>query len=189
MRTLRDAKRREILAAAAAVFADKGFHAALMDEVAARAGIGKGTIYRYFTSKEELFFSILDSGMMELQAALAAAGGARMAPDQKLRTMVSAMADFMARNRPLMKLLHEIGHEEVKKRHGRIRQHNKAVVALVAKDIAEGIKAGIFRRGDARLWARLITAMTQAAFHGCKQVDQKATVRSLTDLFFHGIAA
>jgi AcrR family transcriptional regulator len=189
MRTLQDTKRREILAAAAAVFAGKGFHAALMDEVAARAGIGKGTIYRYFPSKEELFFSILDNGMEELQAALVAAGGARQEPDRKLRTMVAAMADFMARNQPLMRLLPEIGHDEIKKRHGRIREHNKAVVALVAKDIAEGMKTGVFRRGDARLWARLITIMTQAAFHRCKQVDKKATVQSLTDFFFRGIAA
>ena len=187
MRTLQDAKRREILAAAAAVFADKGFHAALMDEVAARAGIGKGTIYRYFDSKQELFFSILDSGGEELQAALASAGSARMAPDRKLKTMISAMADVMMRNQPLMKLLPEIGHDESKKRHGRIRQQNKAVVALMAAEIAEGIKAGVFRRGDAQLWARLITVMTHAAFHRCKQVDKKATVLALNDFFFHGI--
>ncbi len=189
MRTLQDAKRREILAAAAAVFADKGFHAALMDEVAARAGIGKGTIYRYFASKQELFFSILDSGGEELQAALASAGGAKLAPGRKLKTMVSAMADVLARNQPLMRLLPEIGHNEIKKRHGRIRQQNEAVVALVAKVIAEGIRAGVFRRGDARLWARLITVMTHAAFHRCNQAGKQVTVQALTDLFFHGIAA
>ncbi len=189
MRKLQDAKRREILAAAAAVFADQGFHAALMDDVAARAGIGKGTIYRYFASKQELFWSILDNGGEEMQAALASAGSANLAPDRKLKTMVSAMADVMARNQPLMRLLPEIGHDEIKKRHGRIRQQNRAVVALIAAVIAEGIKAGVFRRGDARLWARLITVMTHAAFHRCKPVDQKATVRALAEFFFHGIAA
>ncbi|HTY08200.1 MAG TPA: TetR/AcrR family transcriptional regulator [Candidatus Edwardsbacteria bacterium] len=189
MRTLQDTKRREILAAAAAVFADKGFHAALMDDVAARAGIGKGTIYRYFAGKQELFFSILDSAGEELQAALAAAGAAALAPDLKLKTMVAAMADVIARNQPLMRLLREIGHDELEKRHGRIREQNRAVVAQLAAVIAEGTRAGVFRRGDAKLRARLITVMTHAAFHHCKPVARRATIRSLNDFFFHGIAA
>ena len=45
----------EILEAAMAVFAEKGFAAARMDEIAARAGVTKGTIYLYFESKEEVF--------------------------------------------------------------------------------------------------------------------------------------
>ncbi len=42
------------------VFAEKGFHAAKMDEIAERAGIAKGTIYLYFKSKEQLFFQTIE---------------------------------------------------------------------------------------------------------------------------------
>jgi AcrR family transcriptional regulator len=49
------AKREEILAAAVAEFAHRDFHEVLMDDVAARAGVGKGTLYRYFPTKEVLF--------------------------------------------------------------------------------------------------------------------------------------
>lgn len=45
----------EILAAALACFAQKGFAATRMDDIAARAGISKGTIYLYFESKEAVF--------------------------------------------------------------------------------------------------------------------------------------
>ncbi len=50
----KERKRAEILEAAMLVFAGKGFHRAKMEEVAAAAGIGKGTIYEYFTSKPQM---------------------------------------------------------------------------------------------------------------------------------------
>ena len=50
-----EAKERAILEAAAKVFAMKPFHGVLIDEIASDAGIGKGTIYRYFETKDELY--------------------------------------------------------------------------------------------------------------------------------------
>ena len=52
-----EAKERAILDAAAKVFAMKPFHGVLIDEIASDAGIGKGTIYRYFETKDELYFA------------------------------------------------------------------------------------------------------------------------------------
>lgn len=50
---------REICAAALAVFAEKGFAAARLDEIAKRAGVSKGTLYLYFEDKEALFRSVV----------------------------------------------------------------------------------------------------------------------------------
>ncbi len=50
---------REICAAALAVFAEKGFAAAKLDEIARRAGVSKGTLYLYFKDKEELFRAVV----------------------------------------------------------------------------------------------------------------------------------
>jgi AcrR family transcriptional regulator len=55
----KEARPQEILDAALEVFAEKGFAAARMDEVARRAGVTKGTIYLYFPSKEELFKALV----------------------------------------------------------------------------------------------------------------------------------
>jgi AcrR family transcriptional regulator len=55
----KDERPAEILAAALDVFAERGFAAAKLDEVAARAGVSKGTLYLYFESKEELFRSVV----------------------------------------------------------------------------------------------------------------------------------
>ncbi|MFC7396588.1 TetR/AcrR family transcriptional regulator [Chelatococcus sp. GCM10030263] len=52
-------RRRQILDAALVVFLAEGYTAARMDDVAARAGVAKGTIYLHFTDKEELFRSLI----------------------------------------------------------------------------------------------------------------------------------
>jgi AcrR family transcriptional regulator len=54
----KQARPKEILDAALAVFAEKGFAAARMEDIAAQAGVTKGTIYLYFPSKEEVFKSL-----------------------------------------------------------------------------------------------------------------------------------
>jgi AcrR family transcriptional regulator len=61
-------KRLQIAHAAAEVFGMKGFERTRIDDVASAAGVGKGTIYEYFTNKEELLqgtFDLLMRGMME----------------------------------------------------------------------------------------------------------------------------
>jgi AcrR family transcriptional regulator len=57
---LRDKREKEILQAAAAVFAQRGFRATRVADVATRAGLGKGTVYEYFASKEDLFLRLFD---------------------------------------------------------------------------------------------------------------------------------
>lgn len=60
-------RRAEILSAARKVFAREGFASGIMDEIARAAGIAKGTIYLYFSSKTELFQALLAHDMRELQ--------------------------------------------------------------------------------------------------------------------------
>lgn len=53
-------KQRRIIEAAARVFARKGYSGTLMADIAVEAGVGKGTVYQYFSSKEDLFFEVFD---------------------------------------------------------------------------------------------------------------------------------
>lgn len=53
-------KRSAILGAAASVFNQKGFYQANISEIAEEAGIGKGTVYEYFNSKDELFIQVIE---------------------------------------------------------------------------------------------------------------------------------
>ena len=59
-------KRRRVLAAAATVFSQKGFHLAKMDEIARRAGVAKGTLYYNFSCKSKLFSATVTEGIDEI---------------------------------------------------------------------------------------------------------------------------
>lgn len=61
------ATRERVLEAALGVFSEKGFHVATMDEVAERAGVGKGTLYRHFANKETLFTELVRQRLEELE--------------------------------------------------------------------------------------------------------------------------
>lgn len=55
----KDARPQELLAAALDLFVERGYAAARLDDVAARAGVSKGTLYLYFENKEELFKAVV----------------------------------------------------------------------------------------------------------------------------------
>src|ERR1700761_1833754 len=91
----KDARAPEILEAALAVFAEKGFAAARLDDVAARAGITKGTIYLYFDSKQALFEALarqsIGAQFDQIIAQLAQFPGSSA---ELLRFVLSAMGRF-----------------------------------------------------------------------------------------------
>ncbi|HEX7761468.1 MAG TPA: TetR/AcrR family transcriptional regulator [Caulobacteraceae bacterium] len=58
-RRRKQARPAEIISAALSVFAEKGFAAARLDEIAARAGVSKGAVYLYFETKEDLFRAVV----------------------------------------------------------------------------------------------------------------------------------
>jgi AcrR family transcriptional regulator len=64
----KEARPQELLEAALALFVEKGFAATRSEEVAARAGVSKGTLYLYFPSKEELFKAVVRQNLSTLIA-------------------------------------------------------------------------------------------------------------------------
>lgn len=62
----KEARPAELMAAALDIFVERGFAATRLDEVAARAGVSKGTLYLYFSSKEELFKAVIRSGIVPI---------------------------------------------------------------------------------------------------------------------------
>jgi AcrR family transcriptional regulator len=64
----KEARPGELLSAALALFVDKGFAATRLDEVAARVGVSKGTLYLYFENKEALFKAVIAEGLLPILA-------------------------------------------------------------------------------------------------------------------------
>src|SRR5215204_771150 len=84
----RQAKERAILDAALDVFAESGFAPARLEEVAARAGVAKGTIYLYFPSKQALFEALIRTG---IGASIEAAGAEAVALDLPFEAVVRGL--------------------------------------------------------------------------------------------------
>ena len=70
--TTRGDKRPRLVTAATAVFAEKGYASTRVADIAERAGVGKGTVYEYFSSKEELLFAVFESINEEISTRVSA---------------------------------------------------------------------------------------------------------------------
>ncbi len=98
-RSLRERQRQEredlILQAAEELFLEKGFHDVSIDEIAARVGIAKGTVYLHFDSKEDLVFALLQRDMkhflQEVDAILASGESATV----RLRAIIERVYSGM----------------------------------------------------------------------------------------------
>ena len=98
--SLRERQRQErerlILRAASDLFVERGYHDTSMDDIAARVGIAKGTVYLHFASKEDLTLALLEQGVREFTQSLDAILSADGTPRDKLESVFgvySAMTD------------------------------------------------------------------------------------------------
>lgn len=83
-------RKQDIIQAACRVFAQKGYAATRIIEVAEAASVGKGTIYEYFRSKEALFFAVFEAMMEDAAGMLAQAG---RAAGQSFSRHINTLAD------------------------------------------------------------------------------------------------
>lgn len=100
-------RREEILAAAKAVFASRGFHATTIADVAKAAGISYGSIYWYFDSKDALFHALMAHQEQALRAHVEGAVGELTSVDsvELFRLSVRATFEFFEADRDVVKLL------------------------------------------------------------------------------------
>jgi AcrR family transcriptional regulator len=94
----RQQTREYLLQAAAQVFAERGFYAATLDEVAAAAGFTKGAVYSNFKNKEDLFLALLeDSYAREMTALRATIDGSSIPPEARIGDFVSLIGGELDR--------------------------------------------------------------------------------------------
>lgn len=87
----------EIVAAALEVFAEKGFAAARLEDIAKRAGVSKGAIYLYFATKEDIFRAVVELGVApDLNAVQNILANASADFPVLLRGLVKALAGVVA---------------------------------------------------------------------------------------------
>ncbi len=187
-RTKTATKQEEILEAASRVFASKEFHEVLIDEVAAKAGIGKGTVYRYFQTKEDLFFATILRGLDSLNEVLTATLPREASPLGRLERIAREILGFFWHRRYLLTLLHR-DERRFAARDRELKKRREPMVRLVQQALLDGIERREFRGVDARIGAEIFLGMVRGVNFFRREDDTlDALVSEVMAVFTHGIA-
>ncbi len=144
----RNGKGLQIMQAAERLFTSKHFHEITMEDVAREAGVGKGTIYRYFQDKDDLFFQTATSGFDELCELLRRKVPGHASFAQQLLIVCRQIGQFFERRRQLSRMMQS---EEGRmswgtgQLHQRWMEHRKSLVAAMAEMIQKGVCEGDVR--------------------------------------------
>ncbi|MCJ7508556.1 MAG: TetR/AcrR family transcriptional regulator [candidate division Zixibacteria bacterium] len=136
----------QILNAAMKVFARCGFEGTDVEDIAALAGVGKGTIYRYFKSKGDLFFSVLEWGMDTLHKRVVGAIGNTKGSMEKLKAALSTYLGFFEENRDFYRVLILEKVEHKPREHERMKKKHLSGVRFFENILKEGVREGVFRK-------------------------------------------
>ena len=142
---------REILAAARSLLEQRGPEAMTMEEIAAAAGVAKGTLYLYFQSKDDLILALItragENIIRDVEASLKAPG----TPPERLIRMVTVLLEYLNRERLLFPIYaRELSRGEEESREGFRRSYldlEEQFVTLVTRLFAEGIAADYDAKG------------------------------------------
>jgi AcrR family transcriptional regulator len=159
------ARQQDILKAARELFLSKGYHNTTLEEIARHAEFGKGTIYNYFTSKEELFYGIIEQLANEtfelIKAALATPGGAR----EKLTAYAKSIIMQSRSNADLFRLIfqeiHRPDNQGYKEMPSKLDARRKESLKLILKPLTEEIHAQKIRSLDPEKMVAVFDAMVR----------------------------
>lgn len=158
---------QSIQEAAIRVISRKGMAAATMQEIAAEAGVAKGTIYLYFRDREELVEKTFETAIGLLHRRLDDALDADGSFEERLRSIITAHLTFFSENREFFRLYHSLrmpqGSATQQRRQKRTCQPQfRARVDRLAEVLKQAMDAGEVRRLDPHRLALFLTEGTIA---------------------------
>lgn len=185
-------RRQQILDAARKLFVERGFLAARVDDVAQRAGLSKGAVYFYFSSKRALFDALAEQELTRTSSFLLQAQAAPIPAGQKLMIMARQYLDYFAglEDPPRFFLLMT----EQALRDDLIREQVQAIhqryVQGLANIIAQGVAEGAFRPVDpeslSTLLKGLIDGISGQAAAGIRPDVSRLTAAGM-DILLNGL--
>jgi len=189
------AHREEILSAAQKVFAAKGFFPTTMSDIARQAEFGTGTLYKYFKSKENLYFTLIDEKVEEINRLVKAELSQKTSAKERIENILRLQFKFIEGNRDFFRIyISERNRFEwrVKDELGKgIHDKMVAYIKILAQVMKQGIEAGEFKsKGPVDLAHALVGIVNSFIFEWmispkpCPLISKMDTV---LEIFLNGV--
>ena len=189
MRTKTPLQGEKILSVAARLFATHRFHEARMEDIAAAAGVGKGTLYRYFKDKEELYLALLARAADQMAVLLSSDAIQKGEPRRRLEAFVETVLHYFDEHPHLFDLIQHAEALRPPDREFPWQKTRELTIAVVRRILDDGRAAGQFAEVDADLAVMLLLGGLRAVFRFGARPRAPETPRLVVDLFIQGITA
>ncbi len=153
-----DARRRQLFEVALSLFAEHGYAATTMDDIAEAAGVTKPLVYQHFESKRALYLELMDVFSRELVDRIVTATAAADGPRQQVELGFAAYFELMVDNEPAFRLLYGRDAPDDPELGAALRR----VEATIAEAIDPLIDAGL-DPGHRLLLAHAVVGMAEGA--------------------------
>ncbi len=160
-------KEEQILEAAAGLFGGRDLSLVTMEEVAALAGVAKGTLYNYFPSKEALYASILTARMNDLLENLGTALRLEEETRVRLRKFVAEDLTFLLDHPDFLRMLRKEETRLPRERTAEVRELRERLRNLLREALGRGMEEGSIRRVSTGWATDLILGTVEGAALRC----------------------
>lgn len=186
-------KKNNLLEAATIIFAEKGYKNASVDEIVEKAKTAKGTFYYHFKSKEDLFLSLIDTGIDKLSDKMMIEADKYHNPIQKVEAVIASQYKFFTTNQDICQmLLSEIWHTESRWKQVYVEKRNKYIKAM-EQSIKAGQENNLFdSKIDAKIAAIAIFGLVATSALDHATADKKitsGTIKMITKIATNGLLA
>jgi len=185
-------KKQRIMQAVEQLFRTRRFDAVTLDEVAREADVGKGTIYLYFSDKEDVIFQTAVCGFDEMCRLLTQNAAEEGTFRERLLRACERISAFFQARRPLFRIIllegERAGEGGGSGLHQRWRKRRKTLTGAVAAIIAQGMESGGVCPGlPAEILAEYLLGMLRTRSWELEDRPQpQRTLASVVDLFLKG---
>jgi len=183
------AKHTRILQAAVELFTERDFHQVLMDDVAARADVGKGTVYRYFPTKEELYFATIFEGWDRLGKELEAVAQQHGPLHETLKHVTRQVLSYFWHRRQFVTLVHRLENNLEGEEQADWQRRRDSIVRVFADILSKGVAAQALSNGQMRLVTEMYLGMLRSIILYRGDHDTPDTMAPLAvQLFLDGLS-
>ena len=184
MRTKTPLQAEKMLEAAAALFGTQRFHEVRMEDIASAAGVGKGTIYRYFSDKEDLYLALLERASKQMHERLDRAVRNVKGSNARLRAVVSSIITFFNEQPHLLSLIQR--EEVLRGPEFPWKKTRQEMLSLVTGLLEEGNVKGEIAARDPELMALLLLAGLRGVIRFGKRPRPRDLAQRIVDIFLKG---